>query len=411
MTLTNTNILISGAGIAGPTLAYWLKRYGFNPTVVERAPKPREGGYIFHFHGSTGIEVLKRMDLWPTVLEQRRVDKETVFVNASNIPIVRLNTAPTTAAVEPSGMQVTAKRADVARMLYEYTQDSVEYIFGDSIRAIREDADGVEVVFESGGTRRFDLVVGADGLHSQVRTLAFGDESRFKRYLGYYVAAFTVNNYPSEYGVDMMYTVPGKIVMLVGLSERSAIAVFIFKQDVELTYSVHDRERQKQLLVDAFKDEGWETPKLLELMQTAPDFYFDSVSQIRMERWSNGRVALIGDAAYCPTLLSGHGAQLGLAGAYVLAGELKAAGGDYRRAFEAYERELRPFVADKQKNPERAARFVPNSAFGLWVRDQGLKLVAIPWVSRLVIKMTYGRLLRDSFTLKQYEDAPATVSA
>jgi 2-polyprenyl-6-methoxyphenol hydroxylase-like FAD-dependent oxidoreductase len=404
VTIKNRNILISGAGVAGPTLAYWLKHYGFNPTVVERAPKPREGGYFFHLHGSIGIEVLKRMDLWPAVLEKRRVDKETVFVNASNVPIVSLNTAPTTAMVEPSGMQVTVKRADLARILYEYTKDSVEYIFGDSARALREDADGVEVAFESGGTRRFDLVVGADGLHSQVRTLAFGDEPRFKRYLGYYFAAFTVHSYPSEYGVDIIYTVPGRLVTLAGSSENSAIAVFIFKQDVELTYGVHDMEKQKQLLFDAFEDEGWETPNLLELMKASSDFYFDSVSQIRMDRWSRGRVALIGDAAYCPTLLSGHGAQLGLAGAYTLAGELKAAGGDYQTAFEAYERELRPFVKDKQKNPERAAQFVPGSALGLWIRNLALKLVSVPFVSRFLIRMTYGKLLRDSFTLKEYGD-------
>lgn len=406
-TLTNKNILISGAGIAGPALAYWLARYGFKPTVVERSPKPREGGYVFHLHGAQGIEVLKRMGVWPAVLEKRRIDKETLFVNASNTPIARINTPSFVAHVEPTGMQITIKRADLAQVLYEYTRDSVEYVFGDSIRAIREDAEGVEVAFENGDKRRFDLVVGADGLHSEVRTLAFGDESHFKRYLGYYVAAFTVHNYSLEYieyGVDTMYAVPGKLVILLGLQENSAIAVFIFKQPAELTYGVHDTERQKQLLSDAFAREGWEVPRLLEAMKTASDFYFDSVSQMRMDTWHKGRVALVGDAAYCPTLLSGYGSQLGLAGAYILAGELKAALGDYRTAFPAYERELRPLVEQKQKNPERAAHFVPGSAFGLWLLHQVLRLMSISFVSRLVNKMTYGRLLRESFTLKNYEN-------
>jgi 2-polyprenyl-6-methoxyphenol hydroxylase-like FAD-dependent oxidoreductase len=403
MPFSSSKILISGAGIAGPAFAYWLKRYGFAPTVVERAPKPREGGYVFHLHGATGIEVLKRMGLWATILEKRRVDKETIFVNASNVTFARLNTGPTTAAVEPSGMQVTVKRADLARVLYEYTKDSVEYIFGNSISAISENAHGVEVVFEKGDRRRFGLVVGADGLHSQVRTLVFGEEAHLKRYLGYYVAAFTVHDYPAQYGVDITYTVPGKLALLFGLSENSAIANFVFKQEMELGYGEHDIEKQKQLLFEAFKDEGWEVPKLLELMKTATDFYFDSVSQIRMDRWSKGRVALIGDAAYCPTLLSGHGAQLGLAGAYVLAGELKASGGNFHSAFQAYERELRPFVEDKQKNPKRAATFIPGSTFGLWIRDQALRLASIPWVSQLVIKITYGRLLRDTFVLKEYD--------
>lgn len=406
MTIENKNILVSGAGIAGPTLAFWLKRYGFDPTVVERAPEPREGGYFFHLHGANGIEVLKRMGVWPAVLEKRRIDRETIFVDASNVPIAKLDTASATAEVEPTGVQVTIRRADLARVVYEHTKDSVEYVFGDSIRSLSEDAEGIGVAFESGRTRRFDLVVGADGLHSRVRTLAFGDETRFRRYLGHYVAAFAVHDYPLEYGVDVGYTVPGKVAALGGIKDNRALAYFVFKQPDEPDYGAHGTERQKQLVFDAWRGEGWEVPKLLEEMKTADDFYFDSVSQIRMDRWSKGRVVLVGDAAYCPSLLSGYGSQLALAGAYILAGELKATGGDYRGAFRAYERELRPFVEQKQKNPERAVhQFVPGSALGLRIRNLALKLVSAPFVSRLVIKMTYGRLLRESFTLKDYGDA------
>ena len=205
--MTVTNILISGAGIAGPTLAYWLKRYGFNPTVIERAPKPREGGYIIDFRGM-GVEVVQRMGLWSRVQEEKYDVQEILFVDELNKVIGGFNVG--VLSRENLRAFISIKRTDLAKILYDRTKDEVEYIFGESIRATSEDAEGVEVAFESGRTRRFDLVVGADGLHSTVRTLAFGDEAQFKRYLGYYVAAFTVHNYPAKDHVIRSYTVPGK---------------------------------------------------------------------------------------------------------------------------------------------------------------------------------------------------------
>lgn len=403
MPQTTSTVLISGAGIAGPTLAYWLRRYGFQPTVVERAPTPREAGYVFHLHGANGIDVLKRMGVWPHVLAARFAERETVFVGKSNDIIARLDTIADAAEVEPTGMQVTLRRADLARILYEYSKDDVEYIFADSVQQLTEDAGGVDATFASGGTRRFDLVVGADGLHSQVRALVFGEESRFKRYLGYYVAAVTLPEYPAEYGVVRVYTVPRKIVTLWGLPNGGVIAVFLWQQPHELSFPPHAVESEQRFLAKAFAREGWELPQLLAAAQRAPDFYFDSVSQIHMARWSQGRVALVGDAAYCPSLFSGYGAQLALAGAYILAGELKAATGDYEAAFPAYERLFRSFVETKQKNPERArAQFVPDSALGLWLRNMTLRLTSIPPIWRFVFKRTFGQLLRENLTLKDY---------
>ena len=401
--MKNKDILVSGAGIAGPTVAYWLKRYGFNPTVVEQAPKPRQGGYIFGLDGRKGVEVLERMGVWPRVQEQRYEGYEYLFVNASDELIASINVAAATKEV--TGRVLTyIKRADLAKIVYEHTNDSVEYIFGDSVRCLAEDAEGVAVDFESGSSRRFDLVIGADGLHSTVRTLEFGDESRFKRYMGHYVAAFTLRNYPSEYGEVRFYTMPRKSVTLYNLKEGGTIAVFTFRQEEELTYGLHDTERQKQLLSAAFAGEGWEVPRLLEAMKTTSDFFFDTVSQIRMDTWSKGRVTLVGDAGYCPTLLTGYGSQLALVGAYVLAGELKTAAGDYRTAFQAYEHELRPFVEQKQQNIALLRQVVPGSAFSLAVRNQVMKLMSIPSVSRLMMKMTYGRVVRDeAITLKGYE--------
>lgn len=403
VTLINTTVLISGAGIAGPTLAYFLKQYGFQPTVIERAPKPREGGYIFHFHGINGIEVMKRAGAWEKILEKRRVDKETLFVDESDAVVARLETPTATGAVEPSGAQYTLKRADVARVLYDHTKDDVEYLFGDSIVGLRDDASGVTVSFEKGGDQRFDLVIGADGLHSQVRAIAFGEEARFRRYLGYYVAGYTMHNYPLDYGVDIVYLSPGKLVTLVGLENHTAIAIFIFRRPQELMYDFHDTQAQKKLLREAFAGEKWKIPDLLARMEAVPDFFFDSVSQIRMDTWHKGRIALIGDAAYCPTLLSGFGAQLGLSGAYILAGELMTAAGDYQKAFEAYEHELRPYVAQKQANPSHSTNFIPGSAFGLRVNHLLLRLASMPFVSKLLIHGLYGGLLRETFIPKNYD--------
>lgn len=403
MAVRNSRILISGAGIAGPTLAYWLQRYGFEPTVVERAPKPRMGGYIFHLHGNNGIEVLKRAGVWEKILEKRRVDTETLFVDKTNSVIARLRTPVATAPVEPSGAQITIKRADVASILYEHTAENVEYIFGDSISGMEEGAEDVVVSFDSGKVRRFDLVVGADGLHSGVRAICFGEEARFKHYIGYHVAAFSLDDYPVEYGRDSIYFAPGLLVTLSGLQNDTTLAVFVFSQPDELPYAFDDSARQMKHLRDAVAGAGWKVPELLDRMESASGFFLDSVAQIRMDKWYRGRVALVGDAAYCPTLLSGFGAQLALSGAYTLAGELMTAQGDHRQAFDAYERELRPYVLQKQQNPEHAARFIPKSDFGLWWRMGVVKLLSIPGVSDLVVKATYGGLLRESFTLKTYE--------
>lgn len=397
-------VLVSGAGIAGPTLAYWLQRHGFEPTVVERAPKPREGGYIFHFHGANGIEVLRRMGAWDKVVAHRRVDRETLFVDGRGRTVARLPTPEATAAVEPSGAQYTLRRADVARVLYEHTRDDVEYVFGTSIASLRQDGDGVDVEFEKGKARRFDLVVGADGLHSNVRRLAFGPEGDHRRFLGFYVAGWTMTDWPAGSGNDVVHLEPGSLTTVIGLEDDSAIAILLYRQPQESRYDVHDAEAQKALVRTAFRGAGWRLPEILDRMDAAEDFFFDSVSQVHMPSWSSGRVALVGDAAYCPSLLSGFGAQLGLTGAYVLAGELGRAAGDHAAAFASYERVLRPYVKQKQANPSHAAGFVPKSRFQVRRNHALLRLAALPVLSKLLVRGLYGGLLKETFELPRYEE-------
>jgi 2-polyprenyl-6-methoxyphenol hydroxylase-like FAD-dependent oxidoreductase len=396
------NILISGAGIAGPTLAYWLKRYGFTPTLVERASAFRSGGYVIDFWG-LGYDIAEKMGLLPELMHLGYRMRELRIVDGAGARAggfgVRVFSELT------GGRFITVQRGDLARLIFRTIEDDCECIFGDGIAAMQQDRSGVGVVFEGGGRRRFDLVVGADGLHSGVRALVFGADPRVDVSLGLTVAAFQTAGYrPRDELTYVVYGVPGRQVARFALRDDRTLFLLIFAGTTELP---HDLATQKALLKDGFANAGWECGSILAALDDCEELYFDRVSQIRMRGWTRDRIALVGDAASCISLIGGQGAAIAMTAAYVLAGELAIAGGRHSEAFHRYEQLLRPYLAAKQKAAERFARaFVPKTALGLWVRKTVTKAFAFPFVARAV----FGRDLADQLALPRYPEPASNPS-
>ena len=305
------------------------------------------------------------------------------------------------------GRYVTIGRGDLSRLLFDTIKNNTEVIFGDEVIGLQEQTDSVQITFKHGSQRRFDLVVGADGLHSTVRRLVFGSQERFEMQLGYIVAAFEASGYrPRDEDVYVTYCRPGRMLGRVSLSDDRTLFLFVFATDIGARSEMLDPAAQKAMLSDAFDDGNWETSRILVELERTQDLYFDRVSQIKMPAWSQGRVALMGDAAFCVSLMAGQGAALAMTAAYVLAGELGKAGQRHEKAFYNYERILRSFIESKQKGAARfASAFAPRTRLGLFLRNQIIKASAIPGVARL----SFGRDIIDTLKLPDYR-WPAFVS-
>ena len=394
-------ILISGAGIAGPTLAYWLTRYGIEPTLVEVAPSLRTGGYVIDFWG-TGYDVAERMGLLPDIHREGYKVEQVKVVNRSGQRVSGFPVGVFERAAK--GRYISLARGDLAALIFAKLEGKVETVFGDSVTGISQDASGVRVSFQRGPAREFDLVVGADGLHSRVRELVFGPSSQFEHYLGYKVAAFAVEGYRPRDDLDyVLYTEVGQQVGRFTMRGDRTMFLFTLADPSSDGTENSDTEAQKQLLRRRFGDSGWECPQILEALATCNDFYFDRVSQIRMDPtqglWTRGRVTLLGDAASCVSLLAGEGSGLAMVAAYILAGELHRFGGDYSKAFARYQEVFGPFVLGKQNGALRlAGSFAPKSKLSLFLRNQIMKLMTIPWVA----DFAFGRQLAEDIALPDY---------
>lgn len=390
-------IAIVGAGISGPTLAYWLSHYGHEPILIEKAPRLRTSGYVVDFWGG-GYTVAERMGLTAelhaagyTVRELRLVDRNSRRVGGFSTEPFRQNL---------NGRFVTIPRGDLAAMIHRTIDHRVETLFGESVSAIVQHDSGVQVTLKSGGSGQFDLLIGAGGIHSPVRDLVFGPESEFVTDLGYRVAAFEVEGYqPRDELVYLAYTMPGRMIARFAMRDEKTLFLFVFTTEHMSRPDPQDVSQAKVALRQVFGNAGWECPEILRKLDGTSDVYFDRASQIGMDRWSNGRVALIGDAAAAVSLLAGEGAGLAMVQAYILAGELNRAGGDYQDAFRRYERQLRPIVETRQRSARGfATTFAPKTALGVWTRNQASKLLNIPRLADWVVRNEF----RDDIALPEY---------
>jgi 2-polyprenyl-6-methoxyphenol hydroxylase-like FAD-dependent oxidoreductase len=388
-------IIINGVGIAGPTLADWLRKAGHDVLLVEAAPRLRRGGYVIDF-GMVGYDIAEKMCLIPQlralgyrVRELRFVDRHgRTSASGSVDTLTRLT----------NGRFITLRRSDLAATIYGALDEAVETIFGDSVARIEEAGGCVRVAFDHAHPREADLVIGADGLHSRVRQIVFGTDPGVEVSLGYHVAAFELEGYrPRDELVYLGYGVPGRQVYRFSMRDDKTLFLFIFRDEYMPAGSPTDDQERKAVLSHVFADAGWECPRILADLGSVGAIYFDRASQIRLDRWTKGRTALVGDAAAAVSLMAGEGSSLAMAEAFTLASELRDCGGDYSAAFARYERRLMPVLKRKQRAVARSASsLVPSTALGIRFRNLAVRLMGrLPFVVDFFI----GRQLRDQVQL------------
>ncbi|MFI1465012.1 FAD-dependent monooxygenase [Nocardia carnea] len=407
---TAPRVLISGGGIAGNAVALQLSRAGIRPTVVERAPAPRPGGQAVDLRGPSRT-VAERMGLMPGIQRHRLDERGMVHVDNAGHEIVRMPADLFGGNGAVAEIEIT--RGDLNQVLLDAISDAaghpgnpgVDYRYGEWIRDLHEHNEGVRVDFASGATAEFELVIGADGLHSATRRLAFGPEERFSTYLGAYTSFFTM---PTPAGIEphwmTMYSMPGGVVagLRPDADPATAKAMVIIRTDPDPALR-GNIAAQQELIRASLAGGGWQTAAILDAMERAEDFYFDEIARITLPHWTTGRVALAGDAGYCGSPLSGQGTAMALVGAYVLAGEIARPPRNPAAALSRYTETLRPFVETAQQLPPGGVKgMAPRTKTGIRAAHAFARLAASRLMQPLMTRMLSET---ESYTLPEYPAA------
>jgi len=396
-------VAINGLGIAGPTLAYWLRRGGHETVLFEKAGAPRTGGYLVDFWG-VGYDIAERMGVLPALKQSGYLMKALRMVDSVGREVAGLDLGPMRAMLH--GRFISVARTDLAAALVRACGD-VPIYFGISIAGIARNTDGVSVKLSDGSRDHFDLVIGADGLHSRVRDLTYGSTAQFERRLDCYVAAFRIPGYPHrDELIYVSHTAPDRHVGRVSLRNDETLILLLCRSRV--IKGDLPRKKRRAALRNAFGNMEWEVPQILDAMETADDLYFDGVSQMRLPHWYAPRVGLVGDAAACVSFLAGEGAGLAMLEAYVLAGELHRAQTDIDRALAMYDQRLRAFVASKQDAALRLRSFfMPQTSLAVGIRNLAVRSLSLPFLARRFI----SRSLQDRFELPDYFEVDSSRTA
>ena len=357
--LKGKKVLISGASFAGLSTAYWLNKMGCDVTVVEISADLKRGGTPVNIRGNT-VDIVKRMGIFEQIISNRLHLELCEFKNADDVTegsmVLRKEGEPF-----PDD-DVEIERDVLLDIIFNTIKKDVTFIFGNSITAINETTNDIQVTFKNGQQRSFDLLFGCDGIHSAVRKIWFGNEAAYTHFLGQYFSITIINKLLIRENTAQFYNVPDKGIMLNAYNNKTDI-IFCFRSDEEIPYDYRNEEQQRKIISAQFQGQSWRTPELLAEVMNSKTFYFDKLCQIKMPSWTKGKVALVGDAAYCASPAAGMGGSLAIDGAAALADALQKHEGDIESAFKYYNESFRPFIEAIQDEAVRngLASFVPRT--------------------------------------------------
>jgi 2-polyprenyl-6-methoxyphenol hydroxylase-like FAD-dependent oxidoreductase len=340
----NKRVLVSGASFAGLTTGYWMNKMGYKVTVVEIGNHLKMGGTPVDIKDST-VDIVKRMGLYEQIKLNRVGPERWEFKNADDV------TEHTVIFKQPGESlpddEFEIERDILLNMLFDLIKNDVDFVFNNSIKSLQEREDFVEITFKDDTQNQFELVFGCDGIHSAVRKIGFGHESEYIHFLGQYFSIAIVNKLLVEEGTYQMYGEPNKGVALYAYNHKTDI-IFTFRPEKEIPYDFRDQTQHKEIISAQFEGMGWRTAELKKELLQSKSFYFDKFCQVKMPSWTKGRVALVGDAGYCASPAAGMGGSLAIIGATALADAFEKYDGNFELAFEAYNKDLRPFIEEVQ---------------------------------------------------------------